>query len=807
MEAASTLSNQTLFEQQLCAHCGTAVPESRKSAYCCLGCETVARILGDRGLGDTYYKLRNKGGFLREPLPASQVDERFDYLDDPEFLKNYSRPSQQDPTGRVMKLYLEGVHCAACVWLVEQLQEFVPGMSGARLDLGQSVVTIEMSAEGSFARAANEFAKIGYRPHPVLQGESEALQRKENRWFLARLGVAGAATGNIMLLAVSVYAGADEGFRRYFEWISFVLFLPVLLFSAVPFFRSSWSALKAGQVSIDQPIILGTVIAFTISTYNLVFDRGGVYFDSLSAFFFLILATRYFLRRTQQTAFNASHLLHFLAPGSARRIGAQGTEEVRVDALRPGDRVEVLAGDCIPVDGVALKGEGSISAALLSGESRPEAVAPGKNVFAGTINLDSALVIEVRAFGGATRLGGILASMEESLQRRAPILTFTDQVGKIFVFGVIVLSGLAFAIGGAQGWQEGLNRAMAVAVIICPCAFALATPLAMSLAIARSARRGILVKGADVVERLSQIKEVVLDKTGTLTYGNYRVLQWTQDVAEPELKGIVVALESRSRHPVARALVEEFSPGIGELPEVLVFHEEIGKGVSGIVGNHRYEVRRDGTVIGVFKDGKRVGAATVGDRIRADAAKTVEGFRRLGLKVSILSGDSKQAVDAVADQLGISREDAMAEASPEAKAKIIAAREKALMIGDGANDAVALAAGYVSVAVHSGMEVSLRAADAYLCRPGVGEVLDLIQISRDTMSVVYRNLAFSILYNAVGVTAAFMGKVSPLVAAIIMPVSAMTVFLSSTIGTRAIRRMGRLGRQGPQGLVTREAVT
>lgn len=799
-----TLSLENLKPPSLCIHCNSRIPSTRKDSFCCRGCETVYQLLQNRGL-HTYYDLRKKGRSIRRAAPVADELDRpsFSYLDDPEFLRLYSSPC---PDGTSMQFYLDGVHCAACVWLTEKVSDFVDGVQSVRLDLANSLATVKLESDGSFGVVAEEFAKLGYRPHPVKHDDLSLLKKRDERILLIQLAIAGACTGNIMLLAVSLYSGLSGHLAQQFKWISFALFLPIFFYSSIPFYRGAWGALRHKQVSIDIPIVLGILLGTIMSLANLITGSDHVYFDSLAALVFLLLASRYVLRRAQQNALNASNLLHFLTPSVARKKNEAGTfEEMSLNLLKSGDLIEVRAGDCIPVDGRVEQGVSLLNCALLTGESHLQKIEPGQNVYAGTINQQTPILIKVSESGSQTRLGKILRSMEENLSRRAPIVAFADRVSQIFVAAVLILVGMVF-FGGIyflKDWHQAMNHALALAIVTCPCAFALATPLAMSSSIARCARGGILVKGGDVLEKLSQLSTVFLDKTGTLTTGRFEVLSET--LPSPEVQAAVYALEARSNHPIAKAIVRHLKT-IENLPEVENFEETLGKGVSGtiqgsfyevgrpkptpheVAGSHRRENSEVLTQVAVLREGALIGQITLGDRIRDDTSLALKELRSLGLQLKILSGDSTATVNFTAAQLDIPACDAFAEKTPEEKSEIVKQEPRALMVGDGANDAVALASAYVGLAVHSGMEVSMRAADCYLFSPGVLPIHRLIVISRETMKLIHRNFLFSLAYNLIGGLAAIFGKVDPLFAAVLMPLSAFTVLISSMLGTSQLRK-------------------
>jgi heavy metal translocating P-type ATPase len=785
------------------------------STFCCNGCETVYGLLQSRGLGK-YYQLKASGRSVRKAVPATDgspnsdfrnPSRSFGYLDDPEFIRLYSS-STSESESLSMRFYLEGVHCAACVWLTEKVADFVENVESVRLDLASSVATVQLSPKGSFAPVAEEFSRIGYRPHPVKQDEIDAHKKREEKLLLIQLAVAGACTGNIMLLAVSLYGGLGGGMGEVFKWVSFALFLPIFFFSAIPFYRSAWSAVRARQVSIDIPLVLGILLGSAMSLANLLMGSDHIYFDSLAALVFLLLASRYVLRRAQQNALNASNLIHFLTPSVARKKTSQGQwVEVNLDQIQAGDLIEVRPGENIPVDGVIDSGSSTLNCALLTGESKLQKVGIGELVFAGTLNQQAPLIISVRQSGGATRLGQILKSMEEHLNRRAPIVAFADQVSKHFVTAVVILVVAVFLWGFRSNWHQALNNALALAIVTCPCAFALATPLAMITSIGRSARIGILVKGGDVLEKLSSIKTIFLDKTGTLTTGNFEVLSWLVDgEAAVRIENAILALESHSNHPIAKALIRYLEDrGKAVAPHLSPpedFRETIGTGVSGTVDGEFYEIRKlkdadsasatsNSSTIGIYINNRLAGRISLGDKLREDSPQAIEALRSAGLELNILSGDSAEAVSQIATRLGIPPENVHSNKTPEQKSKIASETPLALMVGDGANDAVALASAHVGVAVHSGMEVAMRAADAYLFSPGVSPVYRLHGIARETMRVIYRNFVFSLLYNLVGGAAATLGLVNPLFAAILMPISAFTVLISSMVGTSKLRTLTR----------------
>ena len=789
-------------ELKTCLHCASPVSLRAHSDFCCHGCETVYGILQQSGLNRYYSILKNTGERALPVAQGSVSPSGYSWLDQPEIRKEYE-------TEHGVRFYLEGVHCAACVWLVEKLPSLVPGVASARLDLGSAVVTVRLDPQGAatYSEAAQGLLHVGYRPHPIRTSEADELRKKEDRKLLTQLGVAAAASGNIMLMAVSLYAGADGTFARDFKWISFGLSLPVMFYSALPFYQSSLSALRARQLSIDVPVALGLQVSFWVSVANLFRGHDHIYFDSVSALVFLLLSSRYLLRRVQRSSLNAASLAHFLMPATARKLGADGTyAETPLSEVRVGDELEILPGDLIPADGVVLHGMSSLNASLLTGESRPESVSSGDIVYGGTQNEQSRITIRVTSSGRTSRIGRILESMESTLKSRAPIIAFSDRVSRAFIAITLLLLPLVFWGGLQNGWQEALDRALALALVTCPCAFALATPLSFASVLGKAAKSGILIKGAEILERLSQIETAYFDKTGTLTEGKFQVLQWkAAEAVTFDTAALIVALESISRHPIARALTEHFRPLAAIKDITLEDHREIqGQGVEAIWNGKKYslgaapsgtsEIDSSPTVdqtaqtrIGLYEGNALIGIVSLGDPIRKESNATLRSLSALGIQSRILSGDAAEAVDAVARATGISAPQAMHSATPEKKKQIVEESRCAIMVGDGANDAVALAAASVGISVHGGLEASVRASDIYLSRPGLRQIPALIVIGRETLKVVRRNFTVSLGYNAVAATAAALGKIDPLFAAILMPISAFAVFTSANIGTRRLR--------------------
>lgn len=772
-----------------CRHCG--LPTEGRGDFCCRGCESVFLILQTRGLGE-YYDLKEGAYCFQPPQAITWKHERFDHLDSPEV-----RPLYVGAAGEA-RFYVEGIHCVACLWLLERLPRMMPGLTACRLDLSQSLLTVTLEAGAALAPVAGLIQELGYRPHAIPNDQdAEDLQRRERRRALLRMGVAAACTGNLMLMAVPLYGGATGGFAQLFRWISLGLYLPVAFWAATPFYRSALGALRTRRLNIDVPIALALVLGGLVSATNLATGSDHIYFDSLAALVFLLLASRHYLKEVQGRASRTSQLLQsFFAP-IAHRVAAEGVADVPPEHLAPGDRIAVRHGERLPADGLVRLGSSQLNVAWLTGEPVPREVRPGDVVHAGSVNEGADIEVEVTETLGGSRLGRILRQLEK--ETRSPLIGMTDALSRIFLFGVLAVAAGVFLFFLRTQPAEGLNRALSVLIVTCPCALALATPLTFSYALARAYRRGDVLKHGEALERLSQVETVCFDKTGTLTLGELAVASW-EDLqgSAPENRGLVLGLEQASLHPIARALRHHLQ-GAEPLP-VTDLSDVPGRGVSGVWDGKAVglEALADpmgtDTCIGLRVAGALRARIRLADGLRPEARGAVQALLARGLQVRILSGDAAPVVEKLARDLGLPPEAACAGLSPEAKLTKIEATPHALMVGDGANDALALQRAHVGIAMHGGMDLSLKVADAYLSRPDLGAVEDLVILGQETRRVLKRNFAFSIAFNLVGGGAALLGWINPLAAAVIMPLSSITVLLSSTLATAEVRRRFQEGR-------------
>jgi Cu2+-exporting ATPase len=640
------------------------------------------------------------------------------------------------------------------------------------------------------------------------------IHRREQRRHIIRMGVAFACAGNVMLIAFGLYgghfAGIQDEYRTFLRWISLGLTLISLLWPGWTFFVGAWSSVRTRMMHMDVPVAIALTLGTIWGAVNTMrgAEGGEVYFDSITVVIFLLLVGRWLQHRQQRSATDAIELLYTLTPSTARRLDAEGeVRTVPVEALRPADRCELRAGDSAPADGEIVDGASAFDLSMLTGESRPVTLEAGDLVHAGAVNLGSRIVMSVEAVGGNTRIGRLMQMVERFARDRPPIVRLADRVAHWFVITVLIL---AAATAGLWLWLDpshAVEHAITLLIVTCPCALGLATPLALVGSIGRAARAGILIKGGEALEQLARPGVLVLDKTGTLTQGRMSLVSWEGDTA---IQPSIVAIERQVAHPIADAFVAAFDDVADEKPSATVRHV-LGGGVEGIVdgrvvliGSPAFVRERvaglapwvsraerkcaeDGlSPVFIADGGTIIAVAGFGDPVLDDAIDSIDALRAMGWKIRVLSGDHDGVVSAVARSIGVAEADAEGGALPEHKASAVQALRRehdvVVMVGDGVNDAAALSAASVGVAVHGGAEASLAAADIFLRRPGLQPIVELMHGARRSVNVIKSNLALSLAYNVVTASLAIGGVITPVIAAVLMPVSSLTVV---TISTRA----------------------
>jgi Cu2+-exporting ATPase len=747
----------------------------------------------------------------------------FEEMDTPAF--EQACVEELDDGLRRCELVVDGMHCVACVTLLERLARVVPGVVDSRVAFGRSRVTLTWDpARVALSRIARAIEGMGYLPHRAKGASAERARRGRDREMLVRVGVAGALAGNVMLIAVAMYAGLFDGMvaehARLFRGVSAGLGTLSVIWPGSVFFRGALASLRTRTANLDLPIAVSLSVGTLWGLANAVRGQGEIYFDSLSTLVFLLLVGRWIQHAQQRRAASALELLFSLAPSTAHRVGADGNvTDVPADSLEPGDLIEVRPEESLAADGVVEAGESAIDAAMLTGESRPEPVARGSLVSAGTLNLASTIRIRVHRGGAETRAAKLMDLVARATSSRARVVQLADRLAGWFVPAVLSLALITFALWQASGADIAIEHATALLIVCCPCALGLATPMVMTVTIGALAKRGVLVKDSGAIESLASGGRLLLDKTGTLTEGVFSVIDRAGDSS---VWRDVAAIEAGSTHPVGRAIAKAVSPA--DVPPVaneVINHP--GLGVEGVVDGRRYlvgserlmevrsvesspsltdwariQARSGGTPVYVARDGRLVAVMALGDRVREGGAELLRSLADHGWRSEILSGDRPEVVDRVAERLRIQGEGACMPETKVARVRELVAqrgtpvgigpRERVVMVGDGVNDAAALATADVGIGVHGAAEVSLEAAHVAVQRPGLEPIGELFETSRRAMRRIRLCLGVSLGYNAVAAGLAMSGVLTPLLAAVLMPLSSLTVL------TVAMRPIGRRGK-------------
>lgn len=799
-----------------CYHCGQSIPTgevvhfsilNEPKNFCCHGCAGVCDAIHEAGM-QSFYRRTPDGELLSPPPPPTKDIEFFDYDEvQSQYVDNLS-------SLREITLVSEAIHCAACIWLIEHTLAKIDGIKMAKVNFTNKQIKLRWDNQQiKLSDIIKSLNRVGYDAIPYDASVSDEAFRKANRDLLYRLGFAGFAMMNVMWFSIALYTGADQDadFRQYFHWIEFVIATMALLYSGKPFLQGAYTSLKSGVLGMDVSISLGLLVTYFYSIWVTVdpTHSGNAYYDTMIDFMFLLLIGRYLETISKNKAIDSSRRLMDLQPKVARLEGVNGIEIVPVRKLQIGQVVLVKPGDQIPVDGKIVKGAGNVNESMLSGESREIYKQSGKQVSAGTLNLDGALSIEVQNILQETALGRIINMVEDAQGSKAPIQCTAEKIMPWFISIVILLALLTFGYWTFKmDFETALIAATAVLIITCPCAFGLATPMATAVATGVSAQNGILIKNGAVLEILNEIDHFVFDKTGTLTKGQMQLMDchFVSGQDDPDLIQAMIQIEQQSEHSVAKAIVNGLQQRYPALKKIydapLLFQAHPGKGVEAQHFQSRYligtaqwlegygiplpemllkqeieQAKMGQTSVWVAKDLQVVALLFLEDEIREDAAETIYRLKQRGKTVSILSGDRKEVAQTVAQRLG--GMEVMAEVLPEQKYAMIESLQKTgvkvAMIGDGINDAPAMARADVGFALGSGTDISMDCADIVLINNEIISVDTAVDLSHRTLRTIKQNIGSSIFYNITMVPLAMAALLTPLIAAITMPISSLVV--------------------------------
>jgi len=707
-------------------------------------------------------------------------------------------------------LFLEGLRCAGCAGRVERALRETPGVAEARVDFTSHRARVRHDRALAAAELVRRVEDLGYSAVPYDPNALDRPAERGARAALARLLVAAFLAGNVMVAAAALYLGDAGGMepavRRALRVLCLALSLPAATWCAAPFWRGALSGLRRREITMDVPIVLGISAALVGNALGTWSESPRVFADSAAMIVFLILLGRTLERGARARAAGAVERLLALAPRTARRIGARGIEEVAVADLSPGDRLAVAPGEAIPADGRVVAGESEIDASLLSGESRPVACRPGDRVVGGARNLLAELTVEVQAPASEGTLAQMAALLERAAAERPPIQRTADRVAAVFAPAVLACAALTAVVWTALGAGplDVLLTTASVLIVACPCALGLAAPAAVAAAIGRAARLGVLVKSGEALERCARADRALFDKTGTVTEGALAVdcVVAAADLGQERVLTLAAAAEGHSLHPMAEALRRAAEASGLAIEDASLHRALAGRGVEAkvagepvLVGTRAFLSERgiaipetlDSEALALAErglslawvacGGRAAGVLGVSDPPREDASEAIAALRAAGVAAGLVSGDHAGAAQLAAERAGIA--EVASDVSPEGKvARVRAARargEIVLFVGDGINDAAALAAADVGIAMARGADVAVHAADLVVRSPRLAAVADVVALSRATLRRIRENLALALLYNAAAIPLAMAGWIEPLTAAAAMGLSSLAV--------------------------------
>ncbi len=788
-----------------CYHCGEAVPPASRwrlrlddadRTFCCAGCLGVAQTIRAAGLSAFY---------TRRTAPAeSQARVADASVEAAAAAELAGLVTRRDDGMCEVSLLLEGIHCAACVWLNESWLKQQPGVIDASVNFVTRRARVSWdSRRTTLANLLRAVAAIGYVAHPYDPRRREALTQRESRALLTRTMLALFAMMQVMMFALPAYVSTDgiaPEQQALLEWASLVLTLPVVLYCAAPFFRGALRDLRMRRLGMDVPVALGIGSAFAASVWSSITGNGAVYYDSVTMFVALLLLARYAELRARQRAGDAIESMARDLPATAERLASypqsMRSDTVVAAALAQGDAIRVPAGAVIAADGAVLEGSSSVEEAVLTGESLPVARRPGDAVLAGSINRDSPLIVRVTAAGDATRLAGIVRLVERAAELRPRAARVADRIAGWFIALLLVVAAAAALVWSYNDPEHALAITFAVLVVSCPCALSLATPAALALMAGALARRQILPVRGDALETLARVTHVVFDKTGTLTTGKFSLsrVEPLRGVAGADCVSLAAALEQGNAHPIAHALRAAASCERVARNVVAV----AGCGVEGEIDGTRYRLGRpewvgqmhalhvpaaasamepEATLVALADSRGWLALFALGDALRPSATHAVAALRGLGLQVAILSGDRESTVQRLARRIGIV--EAHGGALPETKLAFIAALQRqgavVAMVGDGVNDAPSLAQADVSMSFGEAAALSQWTADIVVLGDDLGRVGVAIVEARRGFAVIRQNLWWALAYNAIAIPLAASGHLTPLAAALGMSLSSLLV--------------------------------
>lgn len=796
-------------QAQGCFHCATPLPPSgqfqlevngKVESFCCPACRAVTQTILGSGL-DKYYDHRNAPA--TDPKANLSRSAELGLYDSVELQREFVRELHEGASEA--SLVIEGISCAACVWLLEKHIGNLPGVEHFNVNLTNHRARLVWNRDSvKLSELFQQILAIGYTPHPYHPNREEQLYQQEHKRAVRRLGVAGVGMMQVMMMAMALYLGEsftmEPHIERFIRWTSLIIATPVVLYSARPFFTAALRDVKTRHLSMDVPVSIAIGGAYIASVWATLFGGGEVYFDSVSMFTFFLLIGRFLEMQARHRTGLAGNALANLLPASAIRLVDGKEQLVPVAQLRAGDRILVKPGHSIPADSILFSDSASIDESALTGEPLPVTRQRGDALTGGTLNVDQPIEVEVVAEAQQGRMSSILNLLDRAQADKPGVARVADKVASYFVAAVLLTAAVVAASWWAIQPEDAIWVVLSVLVVTCPCALSLATPTALTAAIGSLRQMGLLVTRGHVLESLAQADLVAFDKTGTLTTGKLSIRKTLpiNGTPESECLAIAAALESRSEHPIASA----FAPFFSYAPQAVKNH--IGQGVEGQVDLRDLRLGKPQFAAGIYlgqapevpdETGLCLMLASsdgpicwfiIDDQIRPEAPRAIAALQRLDLEVVMLTGDTASNGQRVATELAI--DSVEAQMTPEAKLEWVNQRQaegrRILMVGDGINDIPVLSGAQTSVAMSEASDLAKTSADAVLISADLRKLASAIAQARRTRAIIKQNIAWALVYNLIALPLAALGFIAPWMAAIGMSASSLVVVANALRLTR-----------------------
>lgn len=759
---------------RVCLHCQGPLGDLQTS-YCCQGCHVVSELL--RGLSQS-----EKPQFF----PAPSLPEKYSY-----FSEISNRSKFQDADGYI-RIFVHGISCTSCALLLEKLPELEAGILSANISVTDHTLTVKLSEKTPLSVVLQWIYKLGFRASVMEVGEgSSRLSKLENRDEIFRLGVAAFFALNQMTFSVAVYAGLTGAYSRAFLYIQGLLFLPVFFYCAWPIYRGALRSLRHRMLSVDLPIAVAFLATGSLSYWDLFLGRDQVYFDSSSGFLFFILAARFVNRSLIQ---KSSYRFESLESIRTQLVKTSTEMWKRSSELLAGETFFLKAGDWVPTDSQVISEGANFNCSILNGESKAQFFAAGKEVLSGAKLASPSAQLVAKKSCSESFLSRVVNEASEIKNGKLPLTDQMSRLSQWLIFIVMSVALIYFMVHFSDNPTEAFQRALALMVVACPCALALAGPMALNRGLQLAHQLGFLVRNPDILLRLAEVKNILFDKTGTLTRSAWQ-LEGGRDLSAND-KQIILSLEKESQHPIADCVKAAW----GELPYLPVQElvEHSGRGVAGKIGRHFYEFQTadasesaEGPSLKLMKDGATVATVQFKDDIGPESRRLMARIRN-GYNLFILSGDNRPSTERTAKILSVPIKNVRSSLGPAGKKEFVEGLKNTMMIGDGINDSLALSAADVSVAVSGSLAQAVKSADVYLSNDRLTNIYKILEIGKETKKILHRNLTFALMYNLIAGGFALMGFIGPLAAAVLMPLSSILLALSSFVGTSKLRKLRRV---------------